>query len=148
MCKFSVGSRDTIQITTFCFLPSWFSIHRFQFHFTRPVIFSSPKTFTTATVFKCQIIWLLFPVWKLLNYTNCQGKHSELFANHLSISGSKLTSPWTEEQSPGSLMQYWLSRFRLTFICHLFFPRPKHLTVGLSRELTLEKASSQLLPHL
>lgn len=121
-------------------------MHHFQFHFTRPVIFSSPKTFTTATVFKCHIIWILFPVWKLLNYTNCQRKHSELFSNRLSV-GVNCTSTWTEEQSSGSLMQYWLSRFRLTFICHLFLPRPKHLTEGNSRELTLEKASSQLPPH-
>lgn len=59
-------------------------------------------------------------------------EHSVLLSNHLSV-GVNCTSTCAEKQSPDSLIQYWLSRLRRTFTCHLFSPRPRELTVSLKK---------------
>lgn len=138
------NSRDTIQITKFC-LSARLSQLCVISKFTSQGLLDSAHL--DSNTFTCHIIWILFPVWKLLNYTNSQRKHSVLFSNHLSV-GVNCTSTYAEEQSPGNLIQYWLSRLRCTFTCHLFSPRPRELTVSFTKANVLVKVPSQLLPHL
>lgn len=75
---------------------------------------------------------------KTVNYTNGQRKSTHFYPQS-PVSGANLTSACAEEESrqPSTVLAVQLT---CTFTCHLFFPRPRELTMNLKKANVLVKA--------